>query len=101
MIALVSSDDTAFRAFCRHEQALPANVQIPVISMLRIAPRIGPSIGERSMKQRLRFPWALAVMFFVSAGAWAQERAYPITLVPPGKGPYEFPSGYQPPWDKI
>ena len=53
------------------------------------------------MKQRLRFPWALAVMFFVSAGAWAQERAFPITLVPPGKGPYEFPSGYQTPWDKI
>ena len=26
---------------------------------------------------------------------------YPITVVPPGKGPYEFPPGYQTPWDKI
>jgi glyoxylase-like metal-dependent hydrolase (beta-lactamase superfamily II) len=43
----------------------------------------------------------LASIFFISAGAWAQERAFPITLVPPGKGPYEFPAGYQTPWDKI
>jgi glyoxylase-like metal-dependent hydrolase (beta-lactamase superfamily II) len=40
-------------------------------------------------------------MSFVCAGAWAQERGYPITVVPPGKGPYQFPSGYQTPWDKI
>ncbi len=37
----------------------------------------------------------------VSASAWAQERGYPITVVPPGKGPFEFPQGYQTPWDKI
>jgi len=37
----------------------------------------------------------------VSASAWAQERGYPITVVPPGKGPYQFPQGYQTPWDKI
>jgi glyoxylase-like metal-dependent hydrolase (beta-lactamase superfamily II) len=37
----------------------------------------------------------------VSAGAWAQESGYPITVVPPGKGPYQFPQGYQTPWDKI
>ena len=37
----------------------------------------------------------------VSASAWAQESGYPITIVPPGKGPYEFPQGYQTPWDKI
>jgi len=37
----------------------------------------------------------------VSAGAWAQESGYPITVVPPGKGPYTFPQGYQIPWDKI
>src|SRR6516162_2568269 len=53
------------------------------------------------MKRRLQLPWALAMMSVVSAGVWAQERGYPITLVPPGKGPYEFPSGYQTPWDKI
>jgi glyoxylase-like metal-dependent hydrolase (beta-lactamase superfamily II) len=40
-------------------------------------------------------------MSFVSTGGWAQERAYPITMVPPGRGPYQFPSEYQTPWDKI
>jgi glyoxylase-like metal-dependent hydrolase (beta-lactamase superfamily II) len=53
------------------------------------------------MKLTLRLPWSLALLAVVSAGGWAQERGYPITLVPPGKGPYEFPSGYQTPWDKI
>src|ERR1700757_5009161 len=51
------------------------------------------------MKQTPRLPWVLAVMTVGSAGAWAQS--YPLTLVPPGKGPYEFPAGYQTPWDKI
>jgi hypothetical protein len=37
----------------------------------------------------------------VSTTAWAQESGYPITVVPPGKGPYQFPQGYQTPWDKI
>ena len=37
----------------------------------------------------------------VSACAWAQEQGYPITVVPPGKGQYQFPPGYQTPWDKI
>ena len=31
----------------------------------------------------------------------AQQPGYPITVVPPGKGPYQFPQGYQTPWDKI
>jgi cyclase len=53
------------------------------------------------MKQRSLLPWALAAMSFVSAAAWAQERGYPITVVPPGKGSYQFPPGYQTPWDKI
>ena len=53
------------------------------------------------MKQRLLLSWALAAMSVLCAGAWAQERRYPITVVPPGKGPYQFPSGYQTPWDKI
>jgi len=40
------------------------------------------------------------------SGAWvlsalAQGPGYPITVVPPGKGPYQFPQGYQTPWDKI
>jgi cyclase len=53
------------------------------------------------MKQRLLLPGALAAMSVVCPGAWAQEPRYPITVVPPGKGPYQFPPGYQTPWDKI
>ncbi len=30
-----------------------------------------------------------------------QEAGYPITIIPPGKGPFTFPPGYQTPWDKI
>ncbi len=53
------------------------------------------------MKLRLLLPWALAVMFLASGSVWAQEQGFPITVVPPGKGPYEFPRGYQTPWDRI
>jgi len=31
----------------------------------------------------------------------AQETGYPIELVPPGKGSYTFPPGYETPWEKI
>ena len=31
----------------------------------------------------------------------AQSAQYPQILIPPGKGPYTFPQGYQTPWDKI
>jgi cyclase len=31
----------------------------------------------------------------------AQEGGYPIELIPPGKGTYTFPPGYETPWDKI
>src|SRR6185436_15754081 len=31
----------------------------------------------------------------------AQGATYPITLIPPGKGLYTFPEGYETPWDKI
>lgn len=51
------------------------------------------------MRQRLLFAWALAAM--LAAGAWAQDSRYPITVVPPGTGPFTFPAGYQIPWDKI
>ncbi len=53
------------------------------------------------MKLRLLLSWALLATSVVCAGAWAQELNYPITVVPPGKGTYEFPPGYQTPWDKI
>src|SRR5579862_57548 len=50
------------------------------------------------MKRAVILLWTVAA---VSASAWAQEPRYPITVVPPGKGPYQFPPGYQTPWDKI
>jgi glyoxylase-like metal-dependent hydrolase (beta-lactamase superfamily II) len=31
----------------------------------------------------------------------AQSGSYPITVIPPGKGPFTFPPGYQTPWEKI
>ncbi len=44
--------------------------------------------------------------FTVDTGGCFRRRVgsgtgYPITIVPPGKGPYQFPQGYQTPWDKI
>lgn len=53
------------------------------------------------MRQRRLIPWTLAALCVLSAGALAQEHGYPITVVPPGKGPYQFPAGYQTPWDRI
>jgi cyclase len=41
-----------------------------------------------------------SLILFLAAAAMAQEK-YPVTLIPSGKGPYEFPAGYQIPWDKI
>ena len=43
----------------------------------------------------------VATMTALSAMAWAQETQYPVTIIPPGRGPYTFPAGYQTPWDKI
>src|SRR5579872_7178641 len=43
----------------------------------------------------------LCTVAAVSTSVWAQEPGYPITVVPPAKGPFEFPPGYQTPWDKI
>jgi glyoxylase-like metal-dependent hydrolase (beta-lactamase superfamily II) len=53
------------------------------------------------MKRRTFVLLATAGLSFFSAAAWAQQPAYPITVVPPGKGPYQFPQGYQTPWEKI
>jgi cyclase len=53
------------------------------------------------MKRRLRFARVLALISLVSAGARAQQQRYPIIVVPPAKGPFQFPSGYQTPWGKI
>ena len=53
------------------------------------------------MKLKLLLACALAATTFTCPVVSAQEHGYPITVVPPGKGPYQFPAGYQTPWDKI
>jgi cyclase len=53
------------------------------------------------MSQRRSLLWNLAALSVVTASAWAQGGSYPITVIPTGKGPYDFPPGYQTPWDKI
>src|SRR5580700_11002346 len=50
------------------------------------------------MKRTVLVVWMVAALF---SGARGQVPGYPITVVPPGKGPYQFPQGYQTPWDKI
>jgi glyoxylase-like metal-dependent hydrolase (beta-lactamase superfamily II) len=44
---------------------------------------------------------AIGVLAAIPSTVWTQGANYPITVVPPGKGPYTFPAGYQIPWDKI
>ncbi|HUA82232.1 MAG TPA: MBL fold metallo-hydrolase [Bryobacteraceae bacterium] len=53
------------------------------------------------MKFRSLLLRELAAAAILSASLCAQGGGYPITLVPPGKGPYTFPPGYQTPWGKI
>jgi cyclase len=43
----------------------------------------------------------VAALSVLPARASAQDARYPITVIAPGKGPYNFPEGYQTPWDKI
>jgi glyoxylase-like metal-dependent hydrolase (beta-lactamase superfamily II) len=43
----------------------------------------------------------LAALTFPQSGLIAQESGYPITLIPPGKGPFTFPAGYQTQFDKV
>ncbi len=42
----------------------------------------------------------LGVALLAAAPALAQEK-YPIELVPPGKGPYNFPDGYRTDFGKV
>jgi cyclase len=50
----------------------------------------------------MKHGWSvLAALPVLLTSVWAQPAGYPITLIPPGKGPYEFAQGYQTPWDKI
>jgi cyclase len=55
------------------------------------------------MMKRRALSWLAiaAALALVPAAVRPQEAGYPIELVPPGKGPFTFPSGYQTPWEKI
>jgi glyoxylase-like metal-dependent hydrolase (beta-lactamase superfamily II) len=53
------------------------------------------------MKMRALLLLAVVSAAAVPALVVAQRPEYPITIVPPGKGPFSFPEGYQTPWDKI
>jgi glyoxylase-like metal-dependent hydrolase (beta-lactamase superfamily II) len=53
------------------------------------------------VKRRALLLLGVAAMAAVPAMVLGQRAEYPITLVPPGKGPYTFPQGYQTPWDRI
>jgi glyoxylase-like metal-dependent hydrolase (beta-lactamase superfamily II) len=53
------------------------------------------------MRKRALILFAAAAITALSPTAWAQGTQYPITIIPPGKGPFTFPEGYQTPWDKI
>jgi glyoxylase-like metal-dependent hydrolase (beta-lactamase superfamily II) len=53
------------------------------------------------MKLRAMLLAIAAVLAGVPMLVAGQGTQYPIELVPPGKGPFTFPAGYQTPWDKI
>lgn len=44
---------------------------------------------------------ALALFLVLPARVSVQQTGYPIEIIPPGKGPFTFPAGYQTPWDQI
>ena len=43
----------------------------------------------------------IALLALLPAAVSVQQAGYPIEVVPPGKGPFSFPAGYQTPWDRI
>jgi cyclase len=45
--------------------------------------------------------FGLLTIAAAAAIAHAQGSEYPQTVIAPGKGPFDFPKGYQTPWDKI
>src|ERR1700722_14418013 len=53
------------------------------------------------MRKRAWLLVGVVAMSAIPAMVRAQGAEYPKTLIPPGKGPYTFPDGYQTPWDKI
>ncbi len=59
-------------------------------------------IGIQDMHTRtLLVLIAIAASTAVPSRIAGQQPGYPVTLIPPGKGPFTFPPGYQTPWEKI
>jgi hypothetical protein len=58
-------------------------------------------MGVDPMKNAVLFLLLLGALPATPAVVRTQEAGYPITVIPPGKGPYTFPDGYQTPWEKI
>ena len=53
------------------------------------------------MKNHARLSLGVAVIAALPAIILAQQAGYPITVIPTGKGPFTFPTGYQTPWERI
>jgi glyoxylase-like metal-dependent hydrolase (beta-lactamase superfamily II) len=53
------------------------------------------------MKIRTLLMLAVVAVAAIPSTVQTQEERYPVELIPPAKGPFTFPSGYQTPWDKI
>jgi len=53
------------------------------------------------MDKRILLLFAAVTFAAIPATVQPQERGYPIEVIPPGKGTYTFPPGYQTPWEKI
>src|SRR6476646_6210411 len=53
------------------------------------------------MKKHLILVLGLAALAVMPTTVRTQEAGYPVEVIPPGKGPFTFPNGYQTPWEKI
>ena len=53
------------------------------------------------MRKHASLVLGVAALAAIPAIIVAQRSQYPMTIVPPGTGPYTFPEGYQTPWDRI
>jgi glyoxylase-like metal-dependent hydrolase (beta-lactamase superfamily II) len=53
------------------------------------------------MNRRALFLFCAVALASLPAGVAVQEPNYPIELIPPAKGPFTFPPGYETPWERI
>jgi cyclase len=53
------------------------------------------------MKIRTLLMLAIVAVAAIPSTVRTQEERYPVELIPPAKGPFTYPPGYQTPWDRI